>query len=51
MIKDTNKQQDEEIHMERSGGVGAWSWGAITLPMWMHSLTWKLSETPTTGIL
>lgn len=32
-------------------GRGAWSWGASTLPMWMHSLPWKLSETPTIGIL
>ena len=32
-------------------GVGSWSWGAITLPMWMHSLTCKLSEAPTIGIL
>jgi len=55
--KSTHAQPDEEISRVKSGrvlNIGASvpvGLEGITLPEWMCLLTWKLSESPTTGIL
>lgn len=50
MIKGTDEQPDEEIHSVRSGRVlhtGPFvpmELGRVTLPVWMCSPAWKLSN-------
>ena len=57
IVKDTDEQPDEEMHRARSGRVlsaGAsvpLELGCVTLPVWLCSPTWKLSEPHTSGIL
>ena len=57
LLKDAGEQPDEEIHRGKSGRVPSAGasvpveLGCITLPVWMCSLTWKLSESHAFGIL
>ena len=57
MIKDTDEQPDEEKHRARSERAlraiasVPMELGCVTLPVWMCSPTWQLSEFHTIGIL
>ena len=57
MIKDTDEQPDEGIHMVKSGRVPSTGAsvpvesGCSPLPVWKCSSTWKLHKLCTVGIL